>query len=80
MKLRMNLLVGLLAAVLAFAGVACNGDAADDDFGDPGVETTEDFGGDTDGGLDDGTGTDGGLDDGGLDDGGLDDTGTESTP
>lgn len=68
MKLRMNLLVGLFAAILAFAGVACDGDTADDDFGtDPGVETTEDFG----------TGTDDGLDDGATEDLG---TGTETAP
>lgn len=44
MKLRKNLLIGLLAGMLAFAGVACNG-GDDDDATTPGADdTTEDPG------------------------------------
>lgn len=42
MKFSKNLTVGILAALLALAGVACNGEAADDGGGtEPAVESPE---------------------------------------
>jgi hypothetical protein len=61
LKLRKNLVVGMLAALLAFAGAACNGDDAGttDPATDPG--TTDDT--TTDDGLGDDTMEDDGLGD-----------------